>query len=294
MEFPYIPLLLSLACLLAACEGESREGDDDDDGSGDADTDADADGDGDADADTDGCSEESQKVYVVDADESLYSFDPQSGGFELVGVIDCPGEGQPFSMAVSREGVAYVLYQGAFSCVGINAVDITDASCLGDVGFACGQSGFDTFGMGFATDSADTTDEKLYVGKSTTDGSTLAWIDTVTWTLTPIGPITSAPELTGNALGELWGFYAWITPPRVARIDKASGAESEVSTFPELSGNAAFAFAHWGGDYYLFHAPEGDTTVYKLSGGTLSTYVASTGLYIVGAGVSTCAPVTVE
>ncbi len=285
--------IVTILLLPAACEEDGRDADDDADGSA-SDADTDSDSDSDSDSDGDACAEGAEKIYVVDSDESLYSFDPEAAEFSPVGVIDCPGPGTPFSMSVSREGIAYVLYWDSLSCVGINAVDITDASCIGDVGFACGQAGFDTFGMGFATDSADTTAEQLYVGKSTTAGSTLASLDTSSWELTPIGPITSAPELTGNALGELWGFYAWMTPPMVARIDKSSGSELETYSFPELAGNAAFAFAHWGGDYYLFHAPAGDTAVYKLSDGELTTYLESTGLYIVGAGVSTCAPVSVE
>jgi len=299
MRALYAALATSLALLPAACEdavrndidGTGSGADTDADGDADSDTDTDADGDADTDSDGDGCSEESQKIYVVDTNESLYGFDPPSGEFELVGVIDCPGEGQPFSMSVSREGIAYVLYRGAFSCVGINAVDITDASCIGDVGFACGQSGFDTFGMGFATDSADTTAETLYIGS--VDTLQLGRLDTTTWTVTPIADLYDTPEMTGNALGELWGFFAWAAQPVVGRIDKTTGELSEVTNI-DLPTDAAFAFAHWGGDYYLFHAPFDDTTVYKLSDGILDTYVPDTGLYIVGAGVSTCAPVSVE
>jgi hypothetical protein len=55
--------------------------------------------------------------------------------------------------------------------------------------------------------------------------------------------------------------------------------------------HAAFAFAHWGGDFYVF---TGQTTskVTRYSPETdISTVVVdNTGMLIVGAGSSTCAP----
>jgi hypothetical protein len=59
----------------------------------------------------------------------------------------------------------------------------------------------------------------------------------------------------------------------------------------------AWAFSFWGGDFYLYTSPDGttDSTVTHYTtgdGGIDTSYVNDTGMVIVGAGVSTCAPTT--
>ncbi|MCA9590689.1 MAG: hypothetical protein KC657_35560, partial [Myxococcales bacterium] len=56
----------------------------------------------------------------------------------------------------------------------------------------------------------------------------------------------------------------------------------------------AFAFAHWGGDFWLFTAPQGKSQVTRLKydDGTVETVKTDVGFEVVGAGVSTCAPTT--
>jgi hypothetical protein len=53
-----------------------------------------------------------------------------------------------------------------------------------------------------------------------------------------------------------------------------------------------FAFAHWGGDYWLFTAPSGSTVVtdFVYATATSTDVVLNAGFKVVGAGVSTCAP----
>jgi hypothetical protein len=299
---------LGIAASLQAwgCGVEEDRSSSDADTDGDADSDADTDGDTDADSDTyadsdsdgDECSEDAKLVYVVDADGGFRRFDPVAKTFTtVVPALVCGSGGTPFSMAVSRDDTAYVLFWDGASCVGINAVNIHNGECGGLVDFECDQYGFSTFGMGFATDGAETDEETLYIGKADTGGSQLASLDLESWTVTPIGPISDAPELTGNQNGELWAFFAWAATPKVAQIDKASGEESNVVMLPELGGSAAFAFAYWGGDFYLFHAPIPEfTTVYRLHEGVLEEWVTqeATGFQVVGAGVSTCAPTVIE
>jgi len=295
---------LAAAWLATGCGVDEARSGGDGDADTDADTDTDTDADTDADTDSDGdtdteCSEDAKLVYVVDGIGGFRRFDPPSKTFTtIVPFLECASGGTPFSMAVSRDDTAYVLYwDGSGGCVGINAVDIHTGACAGLVDFACGQLGFDTFGMGYATDGVASSDETLYIGKSTTGGSQLASLDTTNWTINPIGPISDAPELTGNQNAELWAFFAWAPTPKVAQLDKASGTESNTVLLPELGDNAAFAFAYWGGDFYLFHAPiDENTTVYRLHLGELEVWVPpeDTGFQVVGAGVSTCAPTVIE
>lgn len=204
-------------------------------------------------------------------------------------------------MAVGRDGYAYVLYVGALlgACIGINQVDIETGACVGLIPFTCNTSGFDTFGMGYVTDNADTTAEKLYIGNAALPAQ-LATLDVTNGEVSVIGSLASAgPEFTGNALGELWGFFPSAATPTIAQIDKATGQMVSGETYPlsTLSNDAnAWAFAHWGGAYYVFYKTftDGSTNVYKFQDGALTTHFANTGKYIVGAGVSTCAPTVIE
>jgi hypothetical protein len=284
--------LVILGELLApGCEGTPRDGDDD--GAADADTDADTDADSDGDTDTggDGCSEESRLVYVVDTSNTLRRFNPPSQTFETAGIINCQSGGSPYALSVSRDDRVFVLYHASFSCVGINAVNALDATCLGLTAFDCGEDGFDLFGMGTATAGPGSTEDTLYIGSTETLGS----LDTETWEVTPIGPVENLPDMSGNANGELWAYFAWTDPPRVSRLDKDTAIEVETIPLPSLSSSGSFAFATWGGDFYLFYdAGTGSSDVFRIHDGALETYMEDIGFEIVGADSSTCAPVAVE
>ena len=276
---------LLAAALGSACGDDGARGDGAD---ADADSDADSDTDSDSDADDD-CSEAAKVIYVVDSDNSFYRFDPPTKVFELVGTVDCGNMSSPFSMAVTRDAAAYVLFQDG----AIFEVSTADASCTATP-YLTGQSGFSVFGMGFATDGEDTPEETLYVANS----ASLATIDD-DWALTVVGSISGDPELTGNGLGELWGFFPTATTPHVSRIDKGDAAL--VTTYPmsDLSNSAsAWAFAYWGAAFYVFYesALDTSTNVYRVDAesGAVETYISATGKRIVGAGVSTCAPTTIE
>ena len=81
--------------------------------------------------------------------------------------------------------------------------------------------------------------------------------------------------MTGNGIGELWAFFAWADTPKVAQLDKGTGDELVTYYITEMESEAsAFAFAYWGGDFYLFHGPSGEsTTVYRLHDGALEEWI---------------------
>ena len=60
----------------------------------------------------------------------------------------------------------------------------------------------------------------------------------------------------------------------------------------------AWAFGHWGGDFWLFFKRPEDSSsiVYRLktSDGSVTAVVSNTGRIITGAGVSTCAPIMID
>jgi hypothetical protein len=279
-------LLAALVLSAAACGDGSSRGDDDDGTGSDTGTDT-----GTGTGTDDGCSEASKLIYVVDAANGLWLFDPLAKHFETIGTIDCPGAGTPYALAVSREDTVYVLFQSGAECAAVREISAVDATCIGPTPFPCGVEGFELFGMGTATDGPDSTEETLYIGSETT----LAKVDTTTWTVTPIGAVDNLPDLSGNSLGELWGYLAWTTPPRVSRFDTATAAELETIPLPQLSSSGSFAFADWGGDFYLFlDEGSGSSNVYRLKNGALDLYMEDVGFEIVGADSSTCAPVSVE
>ena len=113
-----------------------------------------------------------------------------------------------------------------------------------------------------------------------------------------LGSLKGTPELTGTGDAKLWGFFPSVAMPRVASLDKKTAAEGKVYALRTLAGNpSAWAFAFWGGDFWIFLKKDLDTStqVYHLRTGTgqVASVIPNSGRTIVGAGVSTCAPITI-
>jgi hypothetical protein len=228
---------------------------------------------------------------------TLRSFDPSTGQFREIGRIDCPGarEDTPFSMAVDRQGIAYILFRSER----LFRVSTATGRCL-STAYVPRQSNFGLFGMGFATNAAGPT-ETLYVageGTQNNGGATgLARISPTTFALTPVGefspPIDQA-ELTGTGDGRLFAFYEKQPNSRTSYIGEIDPQTARVlgeRRFNGLDQGLGWAFAYWGGDFYMFHAPTGSTRVTRWRPSDDSVVqVATTTEIIVGAGVSTCAP----
>jgi hypothetical protein len=238
----------------------------------------------------DDCAEEAKLIYIIGQDNALYSFYPPSLEVKPVGVINCPASGgtTPFSMAVDRNGVAWILFTDGK----IYHVSTKDASCV-KTGYVVGQQDFETFGMGFVSDKPGSSAETLYVADSA--GKGLAKIDTNSLTLTTVGPwngISGPAELTGTGDSRLFGFFA-TTPIIIAEIDKSTGNILSQAPQPTVNIGSGWAFAFWGGDFWLFTSPWGQSQIDRYSPTTSKTVTVKKGLgtNVVGAGVSTCAPV---
>jgi len=265
-------------------------------------------------------------VYVVDRTFRLLSFDPRLVGtgtdpFHVIGNLSCPagpsipefdpleGPATPFSMAVDRDATAWVLYSSGQ----IFHVSTQNAACTASTFPARQNSGgqqWDLFGMGFVTDTAGGDTEQLWVGGGNVDAMTagaLGSVDKNTLAINRVGALSAtqeySPELTGLGDATVWGFYPGLSSAFVQQIDKASGA----GTGPQrnipggLGGTvAAWAFAQWGGKFYIFVTTEdilGNTnstvrTIDRVSG-QYNLVTQNLPYIIVGAGVSTCAPVII-
>lgn len=234
------------------------------------------------------CSTKLRFIYVIDKDKQLHSFDPSTNEFTLVGEVDCDEflDTTPASMAMSTLGVAYINYSDS----SLQRVSIDDASCT-DSGWTTGTGGFDRFGMTFVADSIGGV-ETLYIASE----DTLASVNTASWTVTEIGELPSQCELAGTGSGELWGFFPLESPPQIKQIDRTDASILASYNLPPLPPNLdTFAFTAWGGEFYIFYRVSGlgeTTTVYRFEPGTetLERVAEDTGINVVGAGVSICAP----
>ncbi|HVK68163.1 MAG TPA: hypothetical protein VM694_27080, partial [Polyangium sp.] len=100
-------------------------------------------------------------------------------------------------------------------------------------------------------------------------------------------------ELTGTGDGRLFGYYT-TTPVQVGQIDKVTGAVTNTKAITGLETPSAWAFSFWGGSFYLYAAAglsNSNVTKYDPATGAIdNAYMTDIGFRIVGAGVSTCAP----
>jgi hypothetical protein len=236
----------------------------------------------------------SPDIYVVTEQELLYRFDAPTTKFKEVGTLFCPSDTIPFSMGVDRGGTAWVLYRDGH----LFRVDTQTAECE-PTGFVPGQLGWLTFGMGFVADEEAGTDT-LYVTDSSYQSPSqgLGKFEPESETLKFIGPYSTnlgnAVELTGTGDGRLYAFGlpAGVPSATLSEVDEASGAVLSSVDLATGNDNSSFAFAFWGGDFYLFvsEGPMAATAAlrYHPAEGSL-TQVATLGYTVVGAGVSTCA-----
>ena len=256
------------------------------------------------------CAEAAKLVYVITQTNVLYSFYPKDRIFKQIGTLNCPAPGmnslgmtaQPNSMAVDRSGTAWVNFDSGK----LFKVSTTDASCMG-TSFQPLQSNFMKFGMGFSSNTAGSKDETLYVvgiqdSLLGVSGQGLAKIDLGSMKLTTIadfsdGLAMQGAELTGSGAGNLYGFFT-SSPATLSPIDKTTAA-TPMANQKVLTGvdtGTAWAFSFWGGDFWYYTAGSGrttDVTQQKASSdNSISVVKSQIGFRIVGAGVSTCAPLT--
>jgi hypothetical protein len=149
--------------------------------------------------------------------------------------------------------------------------------------------------MGFVFQPTTGVDTLYLAGGADNSGteSTLATLSFPSLVVTPVGTISAgSPELTGTGDGALWGFSPpkLNTPAMLFRIDPASAAIQESYRYPSLPNATNWAIKFWGGSFWIFLG----SSVYQVSRtqpDSVQTVLLNSGHRIVGAGVSTCAPV---
>ena len=229
-------------------------------------------------------------VYAVATSDELLRFDPPTATFAPIGHLDCnAGGSHPFSMAVDRKSVAYVEYDDGK----LFAVSTQTGECSPTVYVPDHLPPFSNFGMGYAT-IGDGPDEELFIAADSP--GTLGKIDTQSnYQVLPvaeINPTIEFAELTGTGGGRLYAYYAfgYEGGSYVAELDKTTGKILGQDFLKDVDRGTGWAFAFWGGDFWLFTTPNGQATVKYDPATKTSEVVAHYAAAIVGAGVSTCAP----
>tara|TARA_R110002096_G_scaffold42143_4_gene113590 strand:+ start:2552 stop:3547 length:996 start_codon:yes stop_codon:yes gene_type:complete len=260
--------------------------------------------------------ENAKKIFVVTTDLSdkpyeshLFRFDPTDVSYTHIGELDCPGV-LLRTMAVDRDGDGW----GSMGDGSLVRINTETANCT-DSGMEIEQHSISRYGMGYAT-LDETESEKLYITATGSDWSgqanqpyrKLAAINTETLLIDLIGdleaPVPANMELTGTGDGRLFGMILDVRNLSniIVSVDElnADTAETISSKTVPLDANSGFAFAHWGGDFWLFtEADDGKARVAQFDFDTgaivqtVDTNLEVAGS-IVGAGVSTCAPIRID
>ena len=229
-------------------------------------------------------------VYLFSDAGKLLSFDPATLAIATIGTVACPTSLQPNSMAVDHQGVAYANFT-AGAAGEIWKLSTATAKCTPTPYKA--QLGFQRFGMGFLGDQDG--GEDLYITKSDGAGA-LARVLLPSFQLDYKGefsPALSLCELTSRGDGQLFALCMKTSGARLAQIDPQTAKVIGADDLGVGSSTSAFAFAFWGGKFWIFTGNQGvgsTVTEYDPVQKT-ETQVLTTQEVIVGAGVSTCAPI---
>ncbi len=274
---------------------------------------------------------EDNPIYVftrgleTGAATSIRAFDPETLTFtSVVDTVVCPEVGEDWgasSMAVDRERRAWISWSAAHDGIAdpaykrLDRIDLDTGGCEIDVGELPVTDNWGTpLGSAFVTEFEDSGTERLFFVDTGTYLHTLAsqaslgrW-----WELGPEGRTFSGVELTGRGDGRLFSLIMNYTGPfdhpctaedpclptvRLGEVDKSDASAISMIDLPGIEAlglmAGGFAFAHWGGHFWIFITLEfGPTQVFDYDPQTRTTVLALDDgpPGVVGAGVSTCAP----
>jgi hypothetical protein len=220
-------------------------------------------------------------AYLLDESANLYTFDPASLTTTLLGPLACPTTATPWTLSVSRNGYALVIFEDW----NIYRVDLTTLACI-TTAFVPSQFGFNVEGEEAIAISRDpNTPEELYVYGMSNGVLTLAVADPVALVLSEVGAVTPNPNLfpadmQGNAQGDL---FVLSNGGQLLEVD-STNANVLINTQTTFQAGD-WAIMTYGSQLYFF----GDGTVYQedIASQTL-TMLGDLGIAIVGASAAPC------
>jgi len=191
-------------------------------------------------------------AYVLDAVGNLYRYYPATGQEVLVGTPSCGDSVIAWTMTAGRDH-AYIVYTDW----SIYSVDLATLACS-PTPFVAGQLGLDDE-FGVALTGSGASEQLYYYGVPTgSDTAILAVSDTVSFTLSMIGPVDPMSpndplfpvNLTADNAGHLFA-YAPEPEGDLIEIDPASGAVLLLID-ESLPSGPPYATLAYEGSVYLF------------------------------------------
>ena len=223
------------------------------------------------------CGTTSSHIYLLldETDHPLYTFDPQTLLFELVGTLDCAIFGTPTHIAAARDGFLYV----AYSDTSLYQLDLQDMSCI-----ELDAPILPISGMAFVGQSNRLWEETLFV-------STQEELQT----LSPSSSVGYLPAslLSGTPQGTLWSLQP--TTLLLAEISTSNAQSQNSFSVQEVASTNEIdnlAFAHWNEEFYFFVRKYGlgnSSDIYKATAqGSVESVLPQSGYTIVSATASSC------
>jgi len=222
-------------------------------------------------------------AYLLDENGDIYTFDPAGVSVQFLGTPVCNDDSGPFTLSVSREGKAFILY----SDWQIFEVDLATFECSATP-FQLGQLGLSS-GLAIAVSRAASVETLLVSGVSDTSGvPILASSNLTSFVLAKVGDIVPAPpagtfpiDTQADLSGHLFGLS---DDGLLLEMNVNSGAVESTAEVP-LNPDSSWAIMAY------------DASVFAFSGSTVLEYDAMThasaeigdvGIEVIGASAVPC------
>jgi hypothetical protein len=275
------------------------------------------------------CDEKVRPIFVLTqgTPPTIHSFDPKALVFTEIQKVQCPNTGAwaAASMAIDRDYHAWIEWGGQANGAAdpyakrLDRIDLATGTCQPDVAKFPAVAAWGTpLGMAFVSDSNGSAAEHLFFIDTETRLHALGG-------QAPVGQFYSfkpgegtefgGAELTGTGAGRLFTFImnwtAEFSHPCTAmdpcgptvhlgEVSKTAGTAISNVEIPDVPAfgisPGGFAFAHWGGHFWVFESLKfGPTKVYDYDPTSKTAVVVKSDGpdAVVGAGVSTCAPLEI-
>ncbi len=219
-------------------------------------------------------------AYLLTDSGALYAYDPPSKARQLIGTLDCPASGSPWTLTAASSGLLYAIFEDW-------KIYEVDPSTL-----ACSATPYDPsqlpvgVSIGATVGPRDGGEAMFIYGEPTGLGPILAVGDLQTFAMMKVGDVTPPPveyplDVRADAFGRILGLSPGGT---FVDIDPASGqvlAEDATS----FNSKGSWALLTWDSDYYFFAGSS--VSHYDLQTKVVTLY-DDVGVSVVGASAAPC------
>ena len=226
-------------------------------------------------------------AYLLDKTGALYTFDPATLRTTMLGVPECGTSASPWTLSVSREGSAYLVFQDW----NLYKVDLSTLLC-DRIPLLVGQLGITSY-FDIAISRTPGTERLFIVGRQSNSGSLLllATSDLADFELTEVGPVIPTPPSSApfDMQADLLGHLFLLAPDGLlVEVESATGTviEEDMTGFPGAY-VGSWAVMSYQNQVYLFGG-ESVARYDAQSHSVVSVGVALTRSQIVGASAIPC------